>query len=109
MNRIIPFICVIGTLYFLVASAKLKSRKLVADEKGVTLAGGEEIAYASIKQTDKRYFEKEGHFTIEYGAGGTDKKVKLSDRDYDGLGLLLDEVVRRTGAAPAESGQEGKE
>ena len=88
--------------FFAISGLRIKSRKITADEAGLECADGLKIAYASIKQIDKRFFEKEGHFTLEYDLGSESKKLKLTDRSYDNLGLLLDEIVRQTGAAPAE-------
>lgn len=106
-NRIYgPAVCAIAVVYFLISVARLKSQKITADESGLHLPDKKLLAYNSISKIDKRFFDKEGHFTIEYQEGGTDKQLKLSDRNYDNLGLLLDEVVRQSGAAPVEADQD---
>lgn len=103
-NRIYgPVLFSVAVLYFLISAFRLNAQKIIADEQGLHLSPKSVIAYNSIKKIDKRFFDKEGHFTIEYHSGTTDKRLKLSDKMYDNLGLLLDEVVRRTGAAPAET------
>lgn len=92
--------------FFAISGLRLKSRKITASESGLEFSDGSKLAYDDIKQIDKRFFEKEGHFTLEYEVGSEAKKLKLTDRTYDKLGLLLDEIVRQTGAAPAETDSE---
>jgi hypothetical protein len=92
--------------FFAISGLRLKSRRITASENGLEFSDGLKFAYDDIKQIDKRFFEKEGHFTLEYELSGAAKKLKLTDRSYDNLGLLLDEIVRQTGAAPAETGSE---
>ena len=97
-------------VYFALAAKRLNAKRIEADDTALSFSHGLKIPYNSIQQIDKRFFEKEGHFTIEHDADGSIKKLKLNDRTYDGLGLLLDEIVRRTGAAPPEGGaSEGDE
>jgi hypothetical protein len=104
MNRIwIPAGCGLVIIYCMAAAWRLKSKKIVAAEKGLALSTGQIVPYKSVRQIDKRYFEKEGHFTIEYEEQGGKKQLKLTDRTWDGLGLLLDELVKQTGAVPVES------
>ncbi len=96
--------------YCIFSAKRLKSKRIEAGDTALSFSDGLKIPYSSIKQIDKRFFEKEGHFTLEYDADGSVKRIKLKDRMYDGLGLLLDEVVRQTGAAPAETeSSEGEE
>jgi len=101
MNQIyIPIGCAVVAAFFVLGARRVKSQKITAGETGLELADGSTIAYDCIKQIDKRFFDKEGHFTLDYKQGDEVKKMKLTDRTYDGLGILLDEVVRQTGAAP---------
>jgi len=110
LNRIYgPMVCAVVAVYFLISAVRLNSKKITADEQGLHLPQGRIIAYNSINKIDKRSFDKEGHFTIEYQGEGTDKQLKLSDRTYDHLPLLLDEIVRRTGAAPIDAESTPKE
>ena len=104
VNRVYgPVVCGIAAVYFLVASLGLRSKKIIADENGLTIESGKVIAYHAIKKIDKRDFEKGGQFSIEYEEDTVSKTLKFSDRKYDNLGLLLDEVVRQTGAVPENS------
>ena len=105
-NQYAPVPLAVVAIFALVAAAKVPSRRITADDKGLTLSDGREIPYSSIKKIDKREFDKGGHFIIEYSENETAQQLKLSDRKYDNLGLLLDEIVRQTGAAPDESVQD---
>jgi len=97
-------------VYFALAAKRLNAKRIEADDTALSFSHGLKIPYNSIQQIDKRFFEKEGHFTLEYEVGSEAKKLKLTDRTYDKLGLLLDEIVRQTGAAPAErDSSEGEE
>jgi hypothetical protein len=105
-NRYAPVGLLAIAVYSLVAAAGVKSKRVVADEQGITVNGKTTIPYSSFTHIDQRVFKKEGHFTIGYKEADTDQILKLSDRKYDNLGVLLDELIRRTGAAPAEEKQE---
>jgi len=85
------------SLYF---GFQITSRKIVADEEGLVLSSGEKIPYRAMKKIDKRRFKDKGLLTIAYEIDAGEKTIKLSDRQYDNLGKLLDEIVRQTGAKP---------
>ncbi len=104
-NRIyIPVAAILYGAYMLYSSVKLRSQKIVAESSQLILASGEAVDYSRITQIDKRFFEKEGHFTVFYKKDGQEIRLKLSGQNYDDLGLLLDELVRCTGAAPSSPG-----
>jgi len=104
VNRIwLPIICGAIAAYSLISALRVAKLKIMADEQGLSVSGCDKIAYDSIKKIDKRYFEKEGYFTIAYTRDGDEKKLKLTDRKYSNLAALLDELVSRTGAAPVKS------
>ncbi|OQA02365.1 MAG: hypothetical protein BWY71_00030 [Planctomycetes bacterium ADurb.Bin412] len=102
-NRYAPIGLAAIAVYSLLAAAQVKNKRITADENGLTINGKAVIPYSSVTHIDKRFFEKEGHYTIGYKEGDAEQTLKLSDRKYDGLGLLLDELIRRTGAAPANA------
>ncbi len=102
-NRYAPVGLLAVAAYALFAAAQVKSKRIIADENGLTIPGKDAIPYSNITYIDKRFFEKEGFYTIGYKEAGTEQSLKLSDRKYDHLGLLLDELIRRTGAAPADT------
>ena len=94
----IPIGCGVVMIYFVIAAVRLKSKKIVADSEGLILSDGRKIAFNDIRQIDKRFFDQKGHFTIEYEQADQTKEMKFDDRTWDGLGLLLDEIVNQTGA-----------
>lgn len=104
-NRFVPIPLVLIAAYSLASAARIGKRKIAADEQGLTIDAKPIITYDTIKQIDKRYFQKEGHFSVEYSTGSTIRQLKLSDRKYDNLGPLLDELITRTGAAPLDENQ----
>ena len=74
----------------------IKNKKLVADEHELIFNPQKKIPYDSIEKIDKTYFEKKGFFIITY----KDQKdhqvdLKMSDRQYDNLGLILDHLVAK--------------
>lgn len=79
----------IGACFFVV-----RGRKLVADEKELIIAGRKRIPYDAIEAIDKTHFEQKGFFTIVYrNAGGAELRHRVSDRQYDNLGPVLDHLV----------------
>jgi len=94
----IPIGCGVVMIYFIISAVRLKSKKIVADSEGLIISNGRKIAFNDIRQIDKRFFEQKGYFTIEYEQAGQTKEIKFDDRTWDGLGLLLDEIVKQTGA-----------
>jgi|GEM_PF-329274 len=104
MNRTwIPIFCWLVMTYFVVSSLRLRTKKIIADDEGLTLSNGQKIPYKNIRQIDKRLFKKKGRYTIEYDEDGRKKQMTLTEFKWDGLGLLLDEIVKGTKAKPAES------
>ena len=104
-NQYAPVPLALVAVFCLVGVAKGPTRRLIADDQGLTLPCGTQIPYGNINKIDKRLFEKSGHFTIEYRHNDATEELKLSDRKYDNLGLLLDEIIRKTGAAPEATSQ----
>ena len=73
----------------------IKNKKLVADENSLVI-GRRQIAYDSIEKIDKTHFDSKGYFTITYkDYQGVDADLKLSDRTYDNLPAILDELIAR--------------
>jgi len=95
-----PIGLAVAAFWFALGAVRTKGRQIVADDTGLETPAGR-IPYDAIELIDRRYFEKEGHFTIQFRQDNAAKKIKLRDRDYDSLALLLDEIVKQTGAAPA--------
>ena len=75
--------------------AVIKGGKVTADEKAL-MAGGKNIHYDSIQSIDKTHFASKGYFVITYkDARGRDARLKLSDRSYDNLSAVLDELIAK--------------
>jgi hypothetical protein len=74
----------------------VRGRKLVADDNELVVAGKKRIAYDAIEAIDKTHFEDKGFFTILYkDQNGADARHRLSERQYDNLGPVLDHLVAR--------------
>jgi hypothetical protein len=74
----------------------IRSRRVVAEDDGLVINGKAKIAYDSIQKIDKTDFDSKGHFTFTYrGPDGKDINRKLSDKDYDNLGAILDHIVAK--------------
>ena len=72
----------------------LKDKKLVAEDYDLVISPQKKIAYDAIEKIDKTYFEKKGFFIITYkNQNGNEVNLKMSDRKYDNLGLILDHLV----------------
>lgn len=72
----------------------IRNRKLVADDEGLLIAGKHRIRYDAIESIDKTHFEKKGFFTIVYKTEkGGQAQRKLSDREYENIGPVLDHLV----------------
>ncbi|MHC5098273.1 MAG: hypothetical protein ACYSOL_09155 [Planctomycetota bacterium] len=88
-----PFMVGAGILlgiYFVV----IKGKKIIADENEL-IAGSTTVSYDSIEKINKTHFDKKGFFIVTYSQGGQNKELKLSDRTYDNLGAVLDQIVSK--------------
>ena len=99
-NRYAPFVLWVFAIYFVIAYFQIPKRRVLADDQGLTVQNQSAIPYANITHIDNRPFDKKGYFLIGINEGGQKKELKFSDRKYDNLGLLLDELVKQTGAKP---------
>lgn len=74
----------------------IKDKKLVADEHELVINPQKKIPYDSIEKIDKTYFKKKGFFIITYkDQNGHEVDLKMNDRQYDNLGLILDHLVAK--------------
>ena len=88
-----PFMIGVGILlgiYFVT----IKGKKIVADENEL-IYGKVKIAYDAIEKINKTHFDKKGFFIITYSQDGQNKELKFSDRTYDNLGAVLDQIVSK--------------
>ena len=85
-----------GVVVFVALFWRCKGDKVVAEEAELVISGKERIPYETIERIDKTYFEKKGFFTIAYQPDGRAEVTrKLSDRQYDNLGAILDHLVSK--------------
>ena len=95
-NRQAPFYMVGAAIFLTAYFWLIKDKKVIAAENELLLSGGGKIAYDSIEQIDKTYFESKGYFVVTYkDSTGREAKCRLSDRSYDNLSAVLDELVAK--------------
>jgi len=72
----------------------IKSKKIVADENEL-VCEKIKISYDTIEKVNKTHFDSKGFFVVTYSQDGQSKELKLSDRTYDNLGAVLDQIVSK--------------
>ena len=96
INRVAPLVLLPAAALIGVYFAKVKGRKLVADENELIFSEKEKISYDAIQKIDKTHFEKKGFFVITYtGPDGKETDRKIGDRSYDNLAPILDHLVAK--------------
>ena len=94
-NMYSPFVLLPLGAFFAFKWVTSKKKKVVAGDTSLDVSGTE-ITYDSMESINKTHFESKGFFTITYkDSQGSSNEIKISDRDYDGLGIVLDEVVAK--------------
>jgi hypothetical protein len=74
----------------------IRNKKIIADENELVLSDKKRIPYDSIQKIDKTHFDSKGFFLITYkNKDGREVNRKLSDRTYDNLAAILDELVAK--------------
>ncbi len=106
INRATPFLTGAFAIYCFVSMALLKKRKIVADDNGLQIDGKTAIPYSAITKLDKRNFQEKGYFILFFQENGSERALKFSDKHYDKLGLLLDEIISKAGGQNANAGDE---
>lgn len=92
-NRRVPPALLIVAILLGLRWYVIKGKKLVAGENSL-ITPKREIAYDSIQKIDKTHFDSKGHFVITYkDYQGVDADLKISDRTYDNLPAILDELI----------------
>ena len=72
----------------------ISGRKIVAENNELIINDRGKIAYDSIEKIDKTNFKSKGYFVITYkDPSGKEINRKISDRMYDNLEALLNEIV----------------
>ena len=94
-NQIAPFALIALAALIAIRYAMVKDTKVVADETSLII-GKKVISYDSIEKIDKTNFDSKGYFAIGYkDESGGESEIKLSDRSYDDLKAVLDELVTK--------------
>ena len=101
-NQYAPFPLGLYALYGFFLASRVRSKKIILDEKGLCIENNDPIPIDNISYIDNRRFDKDGQFIIGYTNSGKSKKIKITDRKYDNLAELLAELIKQTGAAPAD-------
>ena len=71
----------------------IRNKKVTADDQAIVTCT-QTIAYDSIEQIDKTPFDSKGYFVVTYkNEQGDNSQLKLSDRTYDNLPAILDELI----------------
>jgi hypothetical protein len=95
-NRFAPPVFGAGAVILGAYLFAIRSKKLIADEKQLIISDKESIAYDSIQKIDKTHFKAKGFFIITYkNNDGREVNRKLSDRAYDNLAAVLDQLVAK--------------
>ena len=74
----------------------IRNKKVIADETELIIDDKKKIPYASIEKIDKTKFKTKGFFTITYKDNNVGEiSRKLTDKTYDNLAAILDELVSK--------------
>ena len=88
---LVPVAALIGAHFY-----KVKNKKIIADENELIVNDKLKINYDSIEKIDKTHFDSKGFFIITYkNKDGSENNRKISDRTYDNLSAILDELVAK--------------
>ena len=94
-NRKAPPYLIVGAVASAIYLLLIKNKKVVAAETSL-ITEKTEIPYDSIEKIDKTNFDSKGFFILTYkNDQGSEQALKLSDRTYDNLPAVLDEVVKQ--------------
>ena len=94
-NRKAPPVMIVAAALIGAYYLAIKDKKIVADDSSLKI-NGKTIDYDSIEQINKTNFESKGYFVITYkDQAGSESELKISDRTYDNLGVILDELVAK--------------
>jgi len=86
------------SIWFYISALKVGKLVAEATSEGLIINNNPLIAYTDFVHIEDR-FKTKGVVIIAYMSDGVQNEVKLSDRQYDQLGLLRDELIRQTNAS----------
>jgi predicted RND superfamily exporter protein len=95
-NQKAPFVLLVIAVVFAGRLWAVKDKKLLADEEQLIISRNEKITYDSLQKIDKTNFDSKGFFIITY-RNQTGRKInrKISDRNYDNLSAVLDQLIAK--------------
>jgi len=74
----------------------INNKKIIAGESELVISEKKKIAYDSIQKINKTHFDSKGYFIITYkDKNDNEVNSKLSDRKYDNLAAVLDQLVAK--------------
>lgn len=95
-NQTAPIFLVVLAAVLIARFWAIKDKKLLADENELIISDKERISLDCIQKIDKTHFDSKGFFLITYkNKDGREVNRKLSDRTYDNLAAILDELVAK--------------
>lgn len=95
-NQKAPYVLMIMAAFFAGRFHFQKNKKITTDNKGLDLNGLSRIEFDNIESVDKTNYDEKGYFIISYKDDkGNDRTLKLSNRDYDGIGDVLDVIISK--------------
>jgi hypothetical protein len=96
LNQKVPPVFLVGAALLGGWLYAIRGRKVVADEEELIVAGKQRIPYDAIDRIDKTFFADKGFFTVVYKKdGGGEAKRRFSDREYDNLKPILDQLIAK--------------
>ena len=72
-----------------------RNKQILADSDGLILSCGGKISYDTIQEIDHTEYDTKGNFTVKYNSGGKQKSLKLSNKTWDELDKVLDELISK--------------
>jgi len=94
-NRKSPPFFLAGAIAAAIWLFLIKDKKVIASDTSL-ITEKLEIPYDKIEQIDKTHFDSKGYFILTYkNPQGNEQTLRLSDRTYDNLPAVLDEIVKQ--------------
>lgn len=95
-NRYSPIALIGLAAFFGIRFFMVKDRKVIAAENKLSIDGKRSVSYDSIERIDRTHFDNKGYFVITYkNESGNETDIKLSDRSYDNLKPILEELIAK--------------
>ena len=94
-NRKSPPFFLAGAIVGVIGLFLIKGKKVTASDTSL-ITEKLEIPYDKIEQIDKTNFDSKGYFVLTYkDPQENEQTLRLSDRTYDNLPAVLDEIVKQ--------------